>query len=128
MSMSLRTPLSKVKGLGAAKEGASHWWNQRLTAIALIPLTLWFSFSIALIAVADYAAVSAWIGSPISAVLMILAIVVGFYHGYLGLQVIIEDYITHESLKIGMLISVGLLAVLFTTLGVVSVLKISFGA
>ena len=59
---------------------------------------------------------------------MILAIVVGFYHGYLGLQVIIEDYITHESLKIGLLISVGLLAVLFATLGVVSVLKISFGA
>lgn len=128
MSMSLRTPLSKVKGLGAAKEGASHWWYQRLTAIALIPLALWFSFSIALIAVADYASVSAWIGSPFSAVMLILAIVVGFYHGYLGLQVIIEDYITHESLKIGLLISVGLLAVLFATLGVVSVLKISFGA
>lgn len=126
--MSLRTPLSKVKGLGAAREGASHWWNQRLTAIALIPLALWFSFSIALLAVADYATVMAWIGSPFTTVLMILAISVGFYHGYLGLQVIIEDYIAHESLKIGMLIGVGLLAVLFTTLGVVSVLKISFGA
>lgn len=126
--MSLRTPLSKVKGLGAAKEGASHWWNQRLTAIALIPLALWFSFSIALIAVADYSTVSAWIGSPFTTVLLILAIGVGFYHGYLGLQVIIEDYIAHEALKIGMLIGVGLLSVLFATLGVVSVLKISFGA
>jgi len=126
--MSLRTPLSKVKGLGAAKEGAGHWWQQRLTSIALIPLVLWFSFSIALIAVADYATVSVWIGSPISTVLMMLAIVVGFYHGYLGLQVIIEDYISHEALKIGLLIFIALLFVLLATLGVVSVLKISFGA
>ena len=126
--MSLRTPLSKVKGLGSAKEGASHWWNLRLTAIALIPLSLWFSFSIALIAVADYATVSAWIGSPFTAVMMILAIGVGFYHGYLGLQDIILDYIPHETIKIAVLIGVGLLAALFATLGVVSVLKISFGA
>ena len=126
--MNLRTPLSQVKGLGAAKEGASHWWNLRLTAIALIPLALWFIFSIALIAVADFATVSAWIGSPFSTVMMILAIVVGFYHGYLGLQEIIVDYIANESLKIGTLIIVALLAVLFTMLGVVSVLKVSFGA
>lgn len=126
--MSLRTPLSKVKGLGAAKEGASHWWNQRLTAIALVPLALWFSFSIALMAVGDYATVSAWIGSPFSAVLLILAVSVGFYHGYLGLQVVIEDYVAQESLKIALLIAVGLLAMLFATIGVVSVLKISLGA
>ena len=126
--MSLRTPLSKVKGLGAAKEGASHWWNQRLTAIAMIPLVLWFCFSVALLAVADYATVSAWIASPVSTVLMVLTIAVGFYHGYLGLQVVIEDYVANEALKIAMLIGLGLLAVLFATLGVVSVLKISFGA
>ena len=126
--MSLRTPLSKVKGLGAAKEGASHWWNLRLTAIALVPLALWFSFSIALIAVADYATVTAWIASPFSTVMMILAIGVGFYHGYLGMQEIIVDYIPNEAMKIGMLIGVALLALLFTMLGVVSVLKISFGA
>ena len=126
--MSLRTPLSKVKGLGAAKEGASHWWNLRLTAIALIPLALWFSFSIALIAVADYATLIAWIGSPFSTVMMILIIIVGFYHGYLGLEEIIVDYVAHEAWKIGMLIAVGLLAALFAMLGVVSVLKISFGA
>ena len=126
--MSLRTPLSKVKGLGAAKQGASHWWNQRLTAIALIPLAVWFSFSIALIAVADYPTVTAWIGSPFSSVLMILAIGIGFYHGYLGLQVIIEDYVANHAVKIAMLIIAALLAVLFATLGVVSVLKIAFGA
>lgn len=126
--MSLRTPLSRVKGLGAAKEGASHWWHERLTSIALIPLVLWFSFSIALLAVADYSTVTAWISSPFSTVLMVLAISVGFYHGYLGLQVIIEDYVSHEALKIGLLISVAMMAILFATLGVVSVLKISFGA
>jgi succinate dehydrogenase / fumarate reductase, membrane anchor subunit len=126
--MSLRTPLSKVKGLGAAKEGASHWWHQRLTALALIPLAIWFSFSIALLAVADYSTVTAWIASPFSTVMMILAISVGFYHGYLGLQVVIEDYISHEPLKIGLLIAIALIAILFATLGVVSVLKISFGA
>lgn len=126
--MSLRTPLSRVKGLGAAKEGASHWWHERLTSIALIPLVLWFSFSIALLAVADYSTVTAWISSPFSTVLMVLAISVGFYHGYLGLQVIIEDYVSHEALKIGLLIAVAMMAILFATLGVVSVLKISFGA
>ena len=126
--MNLRTPLSKVKGLGSAKEGAQHWWNQRMTAIALVPLALWFSFSVALIAVADFTTVSAWISAPFNTVLMILAICVGFYHGYLGLQVIIEDYVAHEPLKIAMLIGIGLLAVLFVVLGVVSVLKISFGA
>ena len=126
--MNLRTPLSNAKGLGAAKEGVSHWWNQRITAIALIPLVLWFCFSIALIAVADHATVSAWIASPFNTALMILAITVGFYHGYLGLQIIIEDYIANESMKIASLIGVALLAVLFATLGVVSILKISFGA
>ena len=126
--MSLRTPLSKVKGLGSAKEGAGHWWNQRLTAIAMIPLALWFSFSIALIAVADYATVTTWLGSPFTSVLMILAIGVGFYHGYLGLQVIIEDYVANEGWKIAMLIIIALLALLFAALGVVSVLQISFGA
>lgn len=126
--MSMRTPLSNVKGLGSAKEGASHWWNHRLTSIALIPLAIWFSFSIALLAVADYSTVSAWIASPFSSVLMILTIVIGFYHGYLGLQEIIEDYIPHEPLKISLLIVIGLLAVFLTTMGVVSVLKILFGA
>ena len=125
--MSLRTPLSKVKGLGAAKEGASHWWNLRLAAIALIPLVLWFSFSIALIAVGDFATVTAWIASPISTVLLVLAIAVGFYHGYLGLEEIIVDYVANESLKIAMLIGVALMAVLFAMLGIVSILKISFG-
>ena len=125
--MSLRTPISKVKGLGAAKEGAHHWWHQRLTAIALIPLVLWFSFSVALMAVGDYASVTAWIASPLTTVLLLLFIVVGFYHGYLGLQVVIEDYISSEPLKIALLISIALLALLFATLGVVSVLKISFG-
>ncbi len=126
--MSLRTPLSKVKGLGAAKDGASHWWNLRLSALALVPLALLFSFSIALMAVADYATVVEWMGSPFSTVLMVLTIGFGFYHGYLGLQEIIEDYIGHEALKIAMLIVVGLLAALFATLGVVAALKISFGA
>ncbi len=126
--MNLRTPLSKVKGLGAAKEGAGHWWNQRLTAIALIPLLLWFSFSIALLAVADYATLTAWIASPLSTVLMVLSITIGFYHGYLGLQIIIEDYISHRAWRTVMLICIALLFLLFATLGIVSVLKISFGA
>jgi succinate dehydrogenase / fumarate reductase membrane anchor subunit len=126
--MNLRTPLSRVKGLGPAREGASHWWNQRLTAIALVPLTLWFSFSVALLAVADHATISAWIASPVSIVLMILMIIVGFYHGYLGLQVVIEDYVANEQLRFALMIVVALLAVLFTAFGVVSVLKIAFGA
>src|SRR5471030_1168139 len=87
-----RSPLSRARGLGSAKEGVHHWWMQRVTAIALIPLVVWFAISLIMLSGADFAVVRAWIGSPLVMVLLPLTIGVGLYHGQLGMQVVWEDY------------------------------------
>lgn len=99
-SHSLQTPLARARGLGSAKEGTDHWWKQRLTSIALIPLGLWFAFSIALLAGSDFDSIRQWMQSPFSATMMILFIIMGFHHASSGLQVIIEDYIHLPWLKL----------------------------
>ncbi len=126
--MSFRTPLSKALGLGAAGEGAAHWWMQRLTAVALVPLVLWFGFSVALIGQIDYATITAWIGSPLVSVLLILLIVTGLYHMQLGLKVIIEDYIHVQWMKLAGIILVDFVCIALMVAGVLSVLKILLGA
>ena len=90
---SLRTPLAKARGLGSAKDGTHHFWLQRLTAVALIPLTVWFALSIASLATAGQAEALAWMKSPVTATLMLSFIMAGFWHMKLGLQVVIEDYV-----------------------------------
>lgn len=122
--MSLRTPLSEAKGLGSAKEGASHWWMQRITAVALVPLAIWFAFAIAMLGGASYETVIAWLQSPIVAVLLILFIVATFYHTQLGLQVIIEDYVGGW-LKIATLTVVNFLCIIFVVAGITALLKVS---
>ena len=122
--MSLRSPLGRVRGLGTAKEGVSHWWAQRLTALALVPLTIWFVVSIAALTGADYATVREWAGSPLVASLLVLLIVAVFYHSYLGLQVVMEDYVHHEGFKIGGLIVIQGLSILLAVIGIVSVLRL----
>lgn len=126
--MSLRTPLSKAVGLGAAGEGAGHWWMQRMTAVALLPLVIWFAFSVALIGEMNYEAITAWIASPIVAVLIILLIVSGFYHLQLGMKVIIEDYTHVEWMKLTGIILVDFACILLMVAGILSVLKIALGA
>ncbi len=121
-----RTPLSRVKGLGSAKEGTSHFWHQRLTALLLIPLVLWFGFSIAALPVA-YSTLLSWVQQPLVTVGLVLLIVVAFYHAQLGLQVVIEDYVSSHSARTVTLLFSNLLCLLFGIVGVVSVLKISFG-
>ena len=101
--MSLRSPLGKARGLGSAKEGSKHWWLQRLSAVALIPLSMWFAVSVMTYASADYQSVLQWIHSPIITVLFLLLIVALFYHAQLGLQVVIEDYVHLEWLKISVI-------------------------
>src|SRR5271169_2693566 len=96
----LRSPLGRALGLGSAKEGVEHWWMQRVTAVALVPLTLWFVIALIAHLGADHAAVVAWLRSPLTAVAMILAVVATFVHMALGLQVVIEDYVHHEAAKI----------------------------
>jgi len=91
--MSLESPLGKVRGLGSAKEGVEHWWWQRLTAIALVPLTLWFAWSAICLAGADYGAAREFFASPWRATLMIIFLGALLFHGQLGLQTVIEDYV-----------------------------------
>ena len=124
----LRTRLGRVRGLGSAKEGVNHWWGQRLTAIAMVPLFVWFAFSLVALAGAPYATVVAWIRSPVSAVLLIALLAAVFYHLALGVQVVIEDYVHTEWRKLALIIIVKLASALAALVGVLSVLRIAFGA
>jgi len=128
MAKSLRSPLGRAIGLGSAKEGVEHWWMQRITAIALVPLTVWFVIAVIGLTGADRAALVEWMHHPLPAVLMILVIVATFYHAALGLQVVIEDYLDNETLRLGMMIVMRLAAVALAALGIFAVLKLSFGA
>jgi len=96
----MRTPMSRVRGLGAAKEGVGHFWAQRLTAMALAPLAVAFIASLIANVGADYDAFRAWLASPLAAAGLLLLLLVGFYHMKLGLQVVIEDYIHGEGVKL----------------------------
>lgn len=122
--MSLQTPLARAKGAGAAKEGVQHWWHQRLTALALVPLTLWLAFSAALMSTADYATVVHWLGHPLNGGLMMLALAVGFYHGTLGVQEVILDYVASEWKKTTLLLVVQFAAVALALGAILSVLLI----
>jgi succinate dehydrogenase / fumarate reductase membrane anchor subunit len=124
--MSTRTPIARVRGLGSAKGGTHHWWMQRLTAIALVPLTAWFVTSLICFAGADHAAVSAWLGSPLTAVLMLLLIVATFHHMQLGLQVVVEDYVHQEAVKIGCIIGIKLASYALAVAACFAVLKVAF--
>ncbi|MEK9661030.1 MAG: succinate dehydrogenase, hydrophobic membrane anchor protein [Alphaproteobacteria bacterium] len=125
--MSIRTPLAHARGLGSAKSGTAHWWAQRLTAIALIPLVIWFVISIIVMTGSSHESVVAWIANPLTAVLMILLIVAVFHHMQLGLQVVIEDYIHTRWMEIALLLFVKGAALLLGALGILSVLKIAIG-
>ncbi len=100
----LNSPLSKIEGLGSSKSGTHHFWHQRMTAVALIPLSIWFAASALAYVGADQGAVAAYFAEPINAVPMFLFIVASTYHMSLGLQVIIEDYIHNEGQKIALLL------------------------
>jgi succinate dehydrogenase / fumarate reductase membrane anchor subunit len=122
-----RTPLARVKGLGSAKEGTTHFWRQRLTALLLIPLVLWIGFSLAALPV-DHATLVGWIQQPWVSVALVLLVIVTFYHAQLGLQVVIEDYVSSHARRTVILLLSNLSCLLLGTIGVISVLKISFGA
>jgi succinate dehydrogenase / fumarate reductase membrane anchor subunit len=121
-----RSPLSRARGLGSAKSGVHHWWIQRLTAIALIPLVVWFAISLVMLSGADYAVVRAWIGSPLVMVLLILTIGIGLHHGQLGLQVVWEDY-TEGGLRVAMIVLTKFIAVVFGLGAIVAIMRIGFG-
>ena len=123
-----RTPLSEVKGLGSAKEGTSHFWTQRLTAIALVPLMIWLAFSVASLPGRDYLSIRDWLSGPFTAVAMILVIVTGFYHARLGLHEIAIDYVHGTAARTVTMIAINFAAAVLAVTGVFSVLRIAFGA
>ncbi|MCK9396803.1 MAG: succinate dehydrogenase, hydrophobic membrane anchor protein [Methylobacter sp.] len=98
--MDYRTPLSRVKGLGSAKSGTVHWWMQRVTAAALIPLSFWLIKFMGLGLTAPYQQSVDWLASPVNSVCIAAWIIAAFYHAALGLQVVIEDYVAAEGPKI----------------------------
>ena len=127
MNGDLRTPLSRARGLGSAKEGVHHFWAQRITAVALIPLVAWFAISLIMMSGADYAVVRAWIGSPVVMVLLALTIVIGLHHGQLGMQVVIEDYVHNDGVKLALIVLMRFIAVFFGLAAIVAILRIGFG-
>jgi succinate dehydrogenase / fumarate reductase membrane anchor subunit len=123
----LRSPLGQVKGLGTSPDATHHFWIQRLTALALLPLTLWLCFSLALLPNADYLAVSTWLQSPFNAVMMIFVVLISFHHAQLGLKVIFEDYIVHPSYRFIAILGIKFISYFMMVLGVYSVLNIALG-
>lgn len=103
--MNLRSPLGRVLGLGSAKDGTAQWWAQRVSAVALIPLCLWFFFSLLLLPSLDYGMVRAWLAAPLNGFLAVLLVAVLSWHSYLGTSEIAEDYVHAEGLKVALLLS-----------------------
>jgi succinate dehydrogenase / fumarate reductase membrane anchor subunit len=126
--MSLRSPLGRVLGLGSAKDGTEHWWAQRVTAVALIPLTLWFFIALLTLPAFDYVTVKAWLALPLSSFLAVLTVAVLTYHAYLGTTVVVEDYVHTAGLKTISLMLLRFLYVLFGGAGIFAILRVAFGS
>jgi len=125
--MSLRSPLGRVLGLGSAREGVAHWWAQRVGAVALVPLTLWLVLSLAALGSLDHQAVIGFLRQPLNALLALLLVLVSAQHSYLGVEVVIEDYVHAPAAKITSLILSRLAHVLAAAAGAFALLRIAFG-
>jgi len=123
----MRTPLGRVRGLGSAKDGTEHFWMQRLTALANVPLTIFFVLLVIVLAGEGYGTVAATIGSPVIAILLLLAVTSVTIHMKLGMQVIIEDYIHSEFTKLVLLIANTFFCVIVGLSAVFAILKLAFG-
>lgn len=126
--MSLRSPLGRVLGLGSARDGTSHWWAERLSSVALVPLTLWFLFSLLLLPSLDFAVLRAWLAVPMSGLLTLLLVVVLTYHAYLGSVVIVEDYVHEHGAKLTLMVTLRFLFVLCGGASLFAILRIAFGS
>lgn len=125
--MSLRTPMRRVLGAGSAKGGVHHWWVQRLTALALVPLSAWLTVSLLALPSFDHATVAAWMGQSSTALLLILLVLVAAWHSRLGLQVVVEDYVPRVGARTVTLVVINFVHVLLAAAGVLAVLKVALG-
>jgi succinate dehydrogenase / fumarate reductase membrane anchor subunit len=122
-----RNELARVRGLGSAKEGVQHWWLQRVTAIVLVPLVIWFLIGLVAHVGDGHRAVVRWLGSPVALGGCLLLLGAGFWHLALGLQVVIEDYVHREGLKLALLVAMKLACLVLALAGILSLLFIAFG-
>lgn len=123
----MRSPMKRVTGLGSAKSGTEHFWMQRLTAVALIPLGVWFAYSVVMLVGSDHAAIVEWMRHPFNGTLLAILAGTVFYHSKLGIQVVIEDYVHAEWLKFTSLILNNFIHMLLGVASVVAVLRVAFG-
>ena len=121
----LRSPLGRVRGLGSARGGTHHWWMQRVTSVALLPLTLWFAISAALLAGSPYEVTVAWIAKPWHAVLLLASIGLSFHHTAAGLQVVVEDYAHNEWARMGGILAIKAICWLLALTAALAVLRIA---
>ena len=124
--MSLRSPLGKVLGAGSAKEGVHHWWLQRLTSIALVPLTIWFVVSLLSLPSFEHVTLVTWVAQSWTALLLILFILVATWHSQLGVRVVVEDYV-HGGSKTLTLVVMTFIHAVIAAAGIFAVLKVAFG-
>jgi succinate dehydrogenase / fumarate reductase membrane anchor subunit len=120
----LRSPLGRARGLGSAHAGFHHWWIERVEAVALVPLTIWFIVALLRLVGAPHQAVIDWLRSPVSMVLMLLLIVTTFHHFSLGVQSVLDDYVHQPTMKLWSVLAIKAACVVLALLCIVSVLKI----
>jgi succinate dehydrogenase / fumarate reductase membrane anchor subunit len=126
--VSLRSPLGRVIGLGSAKSGSGHWFSQRLTAVAVTLLGLWFLVALISLGSLEYQDLSRWLAHPTNAVLGALLVIASAQHAWLGLQVVIEDYVGGRFARLALLVATKALLILAATAGVLAILRIAVGA
>ena len=122
----MRTQLGRVRGLGAAHAGTAHWWAQRLTAVALVPLSLWFIFAVLHLGGEPRAYVAHWAANPINAGLLAALVIATFHHAQLGLQVVVEDYVHRDATRMAVLLLIKGAAALLALISLYAVLKLAF--
>ena len=121
----MRSYLGRARGLGTAHDGFHHWWMQRLTSLALLPLTLWFVWSLVHLAGAPYAVVRAWAGGPVHATLLLALIAATFQHMHLGVQAVAEDYIHTKPIQLTVVVAVKAASALLALAATIAVLKLA---
>jgi succinate dehydrogenase / fumarate reductase, membrane anchor subunit len=124
--MSLRSPLGRVLGTGSAKEGVHHWWLQRLTSLALVPLTIWLVVSLLSLPSFEHVTVVSWMAHSWTALLLVLFILVATWHSQLGVRVVVEDYV-HGGAKTLTLVVITFIHAVVAAAGIFAVLKVAFG-